>query len=224
MRYFFLILSLFVTLQPHQIVAEGKPYENIKPGGVITASIDSPSTGQAVQGSIVIHGNTSVGGFQSEEIDFISTGDRNNTWLLVQESTLPSQDGILAGWVTNTITSGVDNLRHLFYKFDGSRLQVMAIGLRVRDHSRIVISTANPAVLDVTLGSETLIYTSSDQGTFPPVETSLLSTPTPLPVNPGEVTASQVVASFSFGAALALGLLVLLGAYAGIRSFLKGRK
>jgi hypothetical protein len=224
MRYYFLILSIIVTLLSHQSVAEGKLFGNIQPGGVITASLASPSTGQVVQGSVVIRGSTVVDGFKSEVVDITYSGDPTSTRLLLQETTIPVQDGILAVWDSNTIIDGDYNLRHLISKVDGNQSEVMVTGLRVRNHLHIEINPPSPPGTDVTLGSETITYTSSDQETLPPVEASLLSTPTPLPANPAEVTASQVAVYFGFGAALSLSLLVLLGAYAGLRSFLKGRK
>ncbi len=224
MRYYLLILSLFVTFMSHLAKTEGEHYANILPGGVITAAIDSPVAGQAVQGAVVIRGSTAVEGFQSSEIDFASTGDPIQTWFLVQESNTPIQDGILAIWDTSAITDGDYNLRLLIYKTDGSRSVVSVSGLQVRNYTTMVSGTPSPTVMYVTLGPGTPTSTPTPQDTPTPSLTPLPSTPTPLPANPAEITAPQALSTFGEGAALSIGLFILLGAYMGIRAFLNGRK
>jgi hypothetical protein len=180
--------------------------------------------GQAVQGAVVIRGSTAVEGFQSSEIDFASTGDPIQTWFLVQESNTPIQDGILAIWDTSAITDGDYNLRLLIYKTDGSRSVVSVSGLQVRNYTTMVSGTPSPTVMYVTLGPGTPTSTPTPQDTPTPSLTPLPSTPTPLPANPAEITAPQALSTFGEGAALSIGLFILLGAYMGIRAFLNGRK
>jgi hypothetical protein len=224
MRYFYLILSILLTFMPHQAMADGGLYGNIQPGGVITAAIDSPVAGQAVLGAVVIRGSTAVERFQYFEIVFASTADSTQTWLLIQQSSIPIQDGILAVWDTNSITDGDYNLRLVIFKTDGSRSEVPVVGVRVRNYSPLDNSSPNPTVMYVTLGPGTPTFTPLPQETLSASMTPLPSTPTPLPANPAEVTSSQVMSTFGKGAALSIGLLVLLGAYVGMRAFLNGRK
>jgi hypothetical protein len=224
MRYFYLILGILLTFVLHQAMADGGLYGNIQPGGVITAAIDSPVTGQAVQGAVVIRGSTAVERFQYYEIDFESTADPTQIWLLIQQSSIPMQDGILAVWDTNSITDGDYNLRLVIFKTDGSRSEVPVLSVRVRNYSPIDNNSPNPTVMYVTLGPGTPTFTPLPQETLSASMTPLPSTPTPLPANPAEVTSSQVMSTFGKGAALSIGLLVLLGAYVGMRAFLNGRK
>lgn len=224
MRYYLFILSLFLTSLPYRVFTEQELYRNIQPGGVITASIDSPEAGQAIQGAVVIRGSTAVDGFQSYEIDFTNSADPYQTWFLVQESTEPIQDGILAVWNTNTITDGDYNLHLLINKADGSKSELYVVGLRVRNYTPIEAGAPTPSVMYVTLGPGTPTYTPTPQDTLTPSVTPLPSTPTPLPPNPAEITSSQAMSTLGKGAALSIGLFVMLGAYVGLRAFLNGRK
>ncbi len=224
MRYFYLFLSLFVAFLPHLALTKGGLYRSILPGGVITAAIDSPVAGEAVQGAVVIRGSTAVDRFQYYQIDFASTADPAQTWLVIQQSSIPIQDDILAIWDTNSITDGDYNLRLVIFKTDGSQSVVPVMGLRVRNYSQLDISTPTPTVMYVTLGAGTTTLTPLPKDTLSPSMTPLKSTPTPLPANPAEITTPQVISTFGKGAALSIGLLVLLGAYVGMRAFLNGRK
>jgi hypothetical protein len=224
MRYYVLILSLLVTLMPHLASAEGNLYTNIQPGGVITAAIDSPSAGQAVQGAVVIRGSSAVDGFQSYEIDFAPATDPTQTWSLIKSSTEPIQDGILAVWDTNSISDGDYNLRLLISKVDGSQSLVTVTDVRVRNYTLMDRGVPTPTIMYVTLGPGTPTSTPIPQDTQTPSMTPLPSTPTPLPPNPAEVTGSQVMSTLGKGAAISIALLLILGVYVGLRTFLNGRK
>lgn len=224
MRYFYLILSLIITIKPIQTIAKGELFGNIFPGGVITAAIDSPVTGQEVQGSVVVRGSAAVELFQYYEIDYTSTEDPTLTWFMIQQSSIPVQDGILAVWDTSSITDGYYDLRMLVFKTDGSRSEVPVLSLRVLNYTSLTGSTPSPTVMYVTLGppTPTAIPISSNLSSFS--ATPLTFTPTPLPANPAEITTSQVLSTFGRGAALSIGFLALLGAYVGMRAYLNGRK
>ncbi len=224
MRYYFIILSLFVTFLPHPAGTTWGPYGRIQTGGVVTAAIDSPVAGQAVQGAVVIRGSTAVEQFQYYEIDTMPTANSTQSWSMIQQSSIPIQDGTLAIWETNSITDGDYNLRLVIFKIDGSRSEISVVGLRVRNYTSLDRSTLTPTVMYVTLGPGTPTSTPTPSDTLSPSITPLPSTPTPLPVNPSEVTASQVMSTFGTGVALSVALLALLGAYVGLRAFQNGRK
>jgi hypothetical protein len=224
MRYFYLILSLIITIKPLQTITRGELYGNIFPGGVITAAIDSPIAGQDVQGAVVVRGSTAVERFQYYEIDYSSTADPAHTWFMIQQSSIPIQDGVLAVWDTSSITDGNYDLRMLVFKTDGSRSEVPVLGLRLLNYASLGGSTPSPAVMYVTLGPPTPTTMPVERNPTSFSVTPLSFTPTPLPVNPAEITSSQVMSTFGRGAALSIGLLALLGAYVGIRAYLNGRK
>ncbi len=224
MRYFYIILSLIASFVLHQSIADSHISRSIQPGGVITAAIDSPSPGQAVRGAVVIRGSNAVEGFRSYELDFTYSADPTQSWYMIQENTEPIQDGIMAVWDTNNLTDGDYNLRLLIYKTDGTWSAVTVAGIQVQNHAPLENSVIPPTVMHVTLGPATPNSTSAPPGNLQAEATPLPSTPTPLPVNPAEISAPQVMETFGKGAALSIGVFVLLGAYIGIRTYLHGRK
>jgi hypothetical protein len=224
MRYFYLILSLIITFKPIQTIAKGELFGNIFPGGVITATIDSPVAGQEVQGAVVVRGSTAVERFQYYEIDYTPTEDPTQTWFMIQQSSIPIQDGVLAVWDTSSISDGNYDLRLLVFKTDGSRSEVPVVGLRLQNYASLDGSAPSPAVMYVTLGPPTATATPKSPSPTSFLVTPLSYTPTPLMSNPAEITSSQVVSTFGRGAVLSIGFLALLGAYVGIRSYLNGRK
>ncbi len=224
MQYFCIFLSFLITALSHWTIAGAGLYSNILPGGVITAAIDSPAPGEAVMGAVVIRGSNAVDGFQSYELDFTYSGDPTQSWYLIQKNTQPIQDGIMAVWDTNSLTDGDYNLRMIIYKTDGTWSAVTVTGIQVQNYTPIDAIEAIPTVMDGTLEQGTSNSTPVPQGNLQ-VEAALLpSTPTALPGNPAEISAPQVMGIFGKGAALSIGVFVLLGGYIGIRTYLRGRK
>ncbi len=224
MRYFYVILSLIVTFMLHQPIADSDIFSNIQSGGVVTAAIDSPKAGQAVQGAVVIRGSNAVDGFQSYQVDFASTGDPTQAWFLIQEDTQPIQDGILAVWETTTLTDGDYNLRLLIYLTNGSTSAVTIGNIRVQNYAPVEAGRTSPSVMVVALEPGTTASTPIPQGTQQPKATPPPSTPAPLPTNPAEISAPQLMQTYGKGAAISVTVFVLVSAYLAVRTFLHGRK
>ncbi len=121
MRHLSLILTLLVIVAPHPLMAEWWSVPRLQMNDTSHPSIESPVTGQAVQGSIAIRGSTGMDRFQSYEVNFSYEGDPTLTWFLIQEGTTPVQDGVLAEWDTTTITDGDYTLRLLVTLNDGTQ-------------------------------------------------------------------------------------------------------
>ena len=199
MRHLSLILTLLVIIVPHPVMAElrSSPHPQTT---TLSANIDTPVAGQVVQGSVIIRGNTSTDGFQSYEVDFSYVNDLTQTWFLIQESTTSIEDGVLAVWDTSTITDGEYSLRLLINQIDGTQLKALVTGVRVRNYSPNETDTPTPTLMPHPM------------------------TPTPLPTNPAEITSSQMVLSVGKGAGFSIGLLAILGAYVGLRTYLRNRR
>ena len=223
MRHLSLILTLLVIVIHQPLMAELRFAPHLQNNATSYASIGSPVDGQAVQGSMAIRGSTGMEGFLSYEVDFSYDDDPTNTWFLIQESSTPVQEGILAVWDTTTITDGQYALRLLILLTDGTQTEVLVNELRVRNYSPVETDTPSP-ILYITLvpgmptASTTPRYTSS------PSLTPLPRTPTPLPTNPAEITSSQLVLSLGRGAGFSMGVLAILGAYLGLRAILRNRR
>ena len=177
-----------------------------------TVSILYPVTGQALQGSIAISGNTMVDSFSSAELLFGYEANPTNTWFLIQSYDRPISGGTLALWDTTTITDGTYQLRLVVWLSDGSQLEQRVNGLRVRNYTPIETNTPTPVTPTATLPpGETPIPT--------PTITIMPPTATPLPTNPAEVTSQKASQSLFKGALAVFGLFAVIGIY----HLLKGR-
>jgi hypothetical protein len=212
-------LFLLVVLIPSTMMSVQEAIILLQTKTASIVRIDTPGVGQAVQGTVVIHGSTGTEAFQSYEVNFTFTDDPTHTWFLIQEGSLPILDDVLAVWDTTVISDGEYTLRLLVTSTDGTQQEALINDLRIRNYTPIETNTTTPTPADnsFTSGSSATISTP---GSIPTKGTLVPVTPTPLPTNPAVVTRSQMVGSFGKGAAFSVGALILLGAYLGIRSIL----
>jgi hypothetical protein len=172
------------------------------------AEIQSPAPGRALQGSVSIVGNSQIPGFVTFELSFSYAGDSTGTWFLIQESSQPVANGLLAQWDTSAITDGIYHLRLVVTLQGGSQTQAVVTGLRVRNYTPIETETPTPVTPTVTLvPGNTPVPTST---ATPPVK----PTPTPLATNPAEITRSDVISSMGKGMLAVLGMFALMGVFA----------
>ena len=182
------------------------------------AIISAPTNGQAVQGGVILRGSTGTEGFLSYEVDFSFDHNPTQTWFLVQESTVPVQDDILAVWDTTTITDGEYSLRLRVNFADGMVEEMIVKGVRVRNYSPIETDTPGPTAASVTSefgGNETIEIARMTQT---PTITLNPPSPTPLPTNPAEITPYQVGLTMGKGIAITLGIFSILGTYIGVKA------
>jgi hypothetical protein len=224
MRYYYLILICMILFPPNLVKADEELKLKLQQNQVIDASISSPVPGQAVQGSVVIRGTINLDGFQSYEVDFAYSADPTRTWFLIQESTIPIEDGILAVWDTSTITDGDYTLSLVVKLTSGKNNEVSISDIRVRNYSPIETDTPSPRPPNVTLVPGIPGVVASLPATPTIMVTSLSPTSTPLPTNPAEITSSQVMLTMGKGVAFTIGVFTVLGAYLGLRTVLHNRK
>ncbi|OGN94191.1 MAG: hypothetical protein A2Z71_09135 [Chloroflexi bacterium RBG_13_50_21] len=224
MRFMYLLLTLIILCIPRSSIAACVSSLYLLQEEVTNTSIISPVAGQVVQGAVVIRGSAIVDGFQFYEIDFTHSGDPTQTWFLIQESTLPIQDGILAVWDTTTITDGEYDLRLVISRTEATQMEVSIPGLRVRNYTPIETGTSTSTLIYATQAYGTATITATPRVTNTLMPASLLSTPTPLPANPAEISTSQAILTLGQGAAFTLGIFAILGAYIGLRTLLHERK
>jgi len=174
-----------------------------------------------VQGQVTISGASAVPGFFYYEVAFAYTGDPTGTWFLIEESFNPVQDGPLAAWDTFAITDGVYDLRLLITLVDGSQLETIVRGIRVRNYSQIETSTPTEpptATITPTIDrTQAFVPSNTPTITPTPTETPLPPTVTPLPRNPAELVPQQLGDSLLRGAAGTLAAFLLLGIYTSLR-------
>jgi hypothetical protein len=224
MRNSYLFFTFIILLLPHLDMKERQHIFEIKQEAVSNAAIISPTAGQVVQGSVVIRGTTIINGFLAYELDFGYSADPNQTWFLIQESTIPIQDGILAVWDTTNITDGEYSLRMVLDLINNDRVEVFIPDLRVRNYTPI--ETDTPAFISPAVTRVPGIPTNppTPHATSSPIALLLPPTIIPLATNPAEVSYSQVMLTLSKGVVFTLGFFGLLGTYLGIRAILHDRK
>ena len=223
MRHIGLILTLLTLLIPHPVMAGWEGSARLQTTQESTINIQSPVPGQALQGSVTISGNSAVEGFQSSEVSFAYAHDPTDTWFLIQYSTLPVQDGMLASWDTTTITDGNYSIRLVVLLTDGSQVKQRVNGLRVRNYSPIETDTPTPIAPSLTPAPGTPTSYAPPTATPSPSLTPPRPTPTPLPTNPAEISTTEAIMTLGKGAMITLGLFVFLGGYLGIRAALRKR-
>ncbi len=221
MRALLLLFSLLFAL-PGYALAEVAPRLEAQLDQVV---ITTPLPGEAVQGDIMISGNTAIEGFVSSEISFGYADDPTETWFLIQTSTLPVSDGLLAHWDTSTITDGDYTLRLVLTMSDGALITLIVPGLRVRNYTPVETDTPTPLPPSATPGPGTPLPPSATPSSTPiSSATPVPPTQTPLPTNPAIISERDVLSTAVQGAGIGVGALLLLGAFVGIRQWLRNRK
>jgi hypothetical protein len=105
-----------------------------------TLLIVSPAAEETVSGSVPVMGTAAAPGMLRFRVEFAYDPDPTGTWFLIAEGTEPVQDGLLAVWDTERVSEGDYALRVAAFFPDGSLLEAVTRGIRVRRQD----STASP--------------------------------------------------------------------------------
>lgn len=166
--------------------------------------ITAPASGETLSGLVNIMGTSAVDGFASSELSFAYASDPTSTWFLIYQTDQPVSGGLLAAWDTTLVTDGDYNLRLRVMLQDGSLLETIITGLRIRN--QLPTETLAPTLTpEPTATHEFLPPPASLPPTPQPAPTSTrLPTPTPLPPNPAAVDEARIYASLGRGILIAL--------------------
>jgi len=212
----FILIVLTFTFAAHAARAQQEtptPLPSDTPAGSPTLprqletpelSIHSPLPGQVLQGSVTISGKSVVMGFVSAEVSFTYAGDQTGTWFLIGDASDPVLDGTLGQWNTSSITDGDYDLRLRVLREDGSHLDAVISGLRVRNYTPIETDTPTPVTPTATQVPGELPATST---------VTPLPSATPLPTNPAEITSQDIAWGLGKGALAVIGFFALMGVY-----------
>lgn len=215
-----LILLCLLTVVPASVgraqqflpTATGTPTVTPTP---VQVNIISPMDGQAVQGKVIIQGNTAIEGFKSAELDFAYSDTPPLTWFLIHFTETPVANGILAEWDTSTITDGLYDLQLRVTLENGEVMTKTIRKIRVRNYTPIETDTPTPVTPTATqVPGDTPIPSP----TATPTETPIPPTPTDLAPNPAEVTRLDLFLSLGKGALVSLGIFALIGVYVSIKN------
>jgi hypothetical protein len=172
--------------------------------------IESPISGQALQGNVAILGSLPAIDFRSAELLFSYADNPTGTWFLVQSISGIPEGTPLAQWDTTTISDGTYTLRLLIRLADGSEISQSVTGLRVRNYTPIETETPTPqtpTLAPLLVGTPTATLTP----------TPLPPTATPFPQNPAQFSPQQYIEGFGKGVLAVFGFFALMGLYWIIR-------
>jgi hypothetical protein len=111
--------------------------------GDFSIKVTSPLPGQAIQGNVIIQGETNIEGFVRAELSFAYQNDPTDTWFFIRKSDTPAK-GELFNWDTTSITDGNYQLRLIVFLDDGRQSTLIIPNLRVRNYSPIETNTPAP--------------------------------------------------------------------------------
>ncbi len=156
MRWLWAAWAVLALLVPQSVAAQSEQ----------TIRISAPASGDVLQGLVDITGTSAVDGFLSSELSFAYASDATNTWFLIYRTDQPVTEGLLAAWDTNLVTDGDYDLRLRVSLQDGSLIETLVTGLRIRNQTPTETPTPEPTL------------------TPKPFDTPL---PTPLPPTPNRL-------------------------------------
>jgi hypothetical protein len=180
-----------------------------------TIRITTPASGDVLQGLVDITGTSAVDGFFASELSFAYVSDPTSTWFLIYSTDLPVTDGLLAAWDTNLVTDGDYTLRLRVTQQDGTLLETLVTGLRVRNQTPT--ETATPAPTFTPGPADTPIPSPPPPTPMPAPTSTRMPTPTPLPSNPAAVTPDEITFFLGRGILVALLTFIVVGIFLRLR-------
>lgn len=172
------------------------------------AGITQPAPGDVVSGVVTIYGTADHPAFTAYDLAFAYADNPTNTWFPLGEPVqVPVVDGRLGLWDTNEIADGEYRLRLRVWLQDGTALEDVVTGVRVRNLSPAETPTPIPAV--------TLAPAPTRTPTAPLPAAASASAPSP--------PRSRAVGALATGVLAALIALGLLALYSLTRSALRPR-
>jgi len=187
------------------ILAPGNLARAQVPGFV---EIKQPAPGDAVSGLVTIYGTADHPAFSAYDLAFAYAENPTNTWFPIGEpSQLAVVEGRLGLWDTSEIADGEYVLRLRVWLQDGTSLEDIVSGVRVRNQSPAETPTPIPAV------------------TPAPESTSTPTPPLAPPASPQTPSShrSRAVEALAIGVLTALAALGLFALYILGRSVLRRR-
>ena len=178
--------------------------------------IGAPASGDVLRGVVDITGTSAVDGFFGSELSFAYATDTTNTWFLIYSTDQPVTDGLLAAWDTDLVTDGDYVLRLRVTLQDGTNLETLVTGLRVRNQTPT--ETAAPEATFTPGPADTAAPSPLPPTPLAAPTATRHPTPTPLLPNPASVAPSEI---YSF---LGRGILLALLTFIVVALFLRLRK
>ena len=175
--------------------------------------ITAPASGGVLQGLVDVTGTSAADGFFAAELSFAYAVNPTSTWFLISSADQSVTDGLLTAWDTNLVTDGDYILRLRVTLQDGSILETLVTGLRVRNQ------TATETSLPVPTSEIELLsaFTPLPPTPMPAPTSTRRPTPTSLPSNPAAVTPDEISSFLERGILAALLIFVVIGIFLRLR-------
>lgn len=200
------LLSLIIILVALMALSGYSAAQAQAPG---YAEITSPDPGEAVQGLVTIEGSASHPLFSAYELDFTFQDAPLDTWFpIVETRDVQIVDGRLGLWDTTGISDGDYKLRLRVSLENGTTLEDLIEGVRIRNQS--AIEPATPVAADASRPTQTPV---------PPTPTAR-PTAIAIPEAPG---GSAVTAALKSGLIIGAVAMTALGIYLFIRRRIRVR-
>lgn len=199
MRWLCVAWVVLALLVPQSVVAQSEA----------TIRISAPTSGDELQGLVNITGTSAVDGFFASELSFAYASDPTNTWFLIYGMDAPVTEGLLATWDTHLVTDGDYDLRLRVTLQDGSMIETLVTGLRIRNQ----IPTETPT-LYLIFSPEPIdmpMFTLPPPTSQPAPTSTRLPTPSALPPNPMVVTNAEIQTSLERGILATLLSFLIVG-------------
>jgi hypothetical protein len=201
MRWLIVGLLILAFSAPVRVAAQGET----------SIRIAAPASGGVLRGIVNITGTSAVDGFFASELAFTYASDPANSWFLIYSTDQPVSDGLLAAWDTALVTDGDYDLRLRVTLQDGTFLETLVTGLRIRNLAATETATptltftpapADPSTSQTDSPPTPMLATSV---AFVPTSTSTpRPTPTLFPPNPASVTSAEIYSFLGRGILLSL--------------------
>lgn len=175
--------------------------------------ITAPASGDVLQGLVHITGTSAADGFFASELSFAYASDPTSTWFLIYSTDQPVTEGLLAAWDTNLVTDGDYTLRLRVTLQDGTILESLVTGLRVRNQ----IPTETPAPTSSSEFEPVPVLSPLPPTPMPAPTSTRRPTPTLLPLNPAAVTPDEITFFLGRGILLALLTFIVVGIFLRLR-------
>ena len=145
--------------------------------------LTDPVPGAPVQGLVQISGFIDVEEWERYDLEFAFT--QQNVWFPISIRQSALEGNILGEWDTSSITDGDYDLRFTVFLADGTSLEILVEGVRVRNYSMIETSTPAPTSVDI---QQT--YTPTPENTQTPASEAT-NTPISSIPNPAEFSSPR---------------------------------
>lgn len=160
-------------------------------------ALTAPQPGAELRGLIEIQGRMDSPEFDSAELAFTyapSASDPAAGWFTIQTFSQPVTTPVIASWDTTAVTDGDYTLRLRVFLKDGSTLDALIEGVKIRNNTQPPTPSPFPTLADFSFQPLDPAQAAAVNPT--PTQRVAISAATPLPENPASLKTSSISSIF----------------------------